>query len=107
MSKRHEDLIAFLTHTIESAKKEQAGFGEAAAQDVKSAIQWRAEGALVAWFTEHYGKIALELVKHGQDLLPIYENLIDALTMLASGNSGNGAEIRAIAVLARALKDWL
>lgn len=107
VTKDNAALIAFLTHTVESAKKEQAGFSEAAATDIKSALQWRAEGALVASFTEHHGKIALELAKHGQELLPIYENLIDRLTMLASGNNSTGAEVRAIAVLARSLKEWL
>jgi hypothetical protein len=106
-SKSQDALIAFLNHTVESARKEQAAFGETAAKDVESALQWRADGALVAVFTERHAKTALEQAKLGRDLLPIYENLIDRLTMLASGYSGSQAEMRAIAVLARALKEWL
>lgn len=102
-----EALIAFLNHTIESARKEQIAFGETAAKDVESALQWRAEGARVAVFTERYAKTVLEQAKLGRPLVPIYENLIDRLTMLASGHSTAQAEMRAIAVLARTLKEWL
>lgn len=105
--KEHAALIAFLNHTVESARKEQTAFGETATKDVESALQWRADGALMAVFTERHAKIALEQAKLGRDLLPIYENLIDRLTMLASGHSSSQAEMRAIAVLARALKEWL
>lgn len=100
-------LIAFLTHAIESARKEQAAFGETAAKDVESALQWRADGALAAVFTERHARTALEQVKLGRELLPVYENLIDRLTMLASGHSASSAEMRAIATLARSLKEWL
>ena len=103
----HDALIAFLIHAVDSARKEQLAFGESAAKDVESALQWRADGALAAVFTERYAKTALEQAKLGRDLRPIYENLIDRLTMLASGHSNVQAEMRAIAVLARALKDWL
>jgi len=103
----NDALIAYLNHAVESARKEQAAFGETAAKDVESALQWRAEGALVAVFTERHAKTALEQAKLGRDLLPIYENLIDRLTMLASGHSTSQSEMRAIAVLARSLKEWL
>jgi hypothetical protein len=106
-AKDNAALVAFLTHMVESAKKEQLGFGEAVAKDVESALQWRAEGALVAVFTERHAKTALDQIKLGRDLLPIYENLIDRLTLLASGHNNTGAEVRAIAVLARSLKEWL
>lgn len=105
--KGHDALLAFLNHTIESARKEQVAFGETAAKDVESALQWRADGALVAVFTERHAKIALEQVKFGRALQLIYENLIERLTMLASGHSSSQAEMRGIAVLARALKEWL
>lgn len=55
-------------------------------------LQWRADGALVAVFTERHAKTALEQVKLGRDLLPIYENLIDRLTLLASGHGNLQAE---------------
>ena len=100
-------LIAFLTHAIESARKEQAAFGESAAKDVESALQWRADGALTAVFTERYARTAVEQVKLGRELRPVYENLIDRLTMLASGHNNNQVEMRAIATLARGLKEWL
>ena len=100
-------LIAYLTHAVESARQEQTVFGEAAARDVENALQWKAEGALVAVFTERHAGTALEQVKLGRDLLPIYENLIDRLTLLASGYSNTQAEIRAIATLARSLKEFL
>ena len=100
-------LLAYLTHAVESAHKEQRAFGETAVKSVESALQWRAEGALVAVFTERYARTALEQVKLGRDLGPIYENLIDRLTMLASGHNNAQAEMRAIAVLARSLKEWL
>lgn len=103
----NDALIAYLNHAVESARKEQAAFGETAAKDVESALQWRAEGALVAVFTERYARTTLEQAKLGRDLAPIYENLIDRLTMLASGHSSVQAEMRAIAVLARSLKEWL
>lgn len=103
----NDALLAYLTHTVESARKEQVAFGETATKDVESALQWRADGALVAVFTERYAQTALEQVKLGRDLRPIYDNLIDRLTMLASGHSDVQAEMRAIAVLSRALKDWL
>ena len=103
----HDALIAFLNHTIESARKEQAAFSETAAKDVESALQWQADAALVAVFTERYARTALEQAKLGRDLLPIYENLIDRLTMLASGHNHAQAKMRAIATLARALKEWL
>ncbi len=61
----------------------------------------------VAVFTERHARTALEQAKLGRDLAPIYENLIDRLTMLASGHSSSQAEMRAIGVLARALKEWL
>lgn len=102
-----EALIAYLTHAVESARKEQVAFGETAGKDVESALQWRAEGALVAVFTERHAKTALEQVKLGRELRPIYENLIDRLTLLACGHSGAQAELRAIAVLARSLKEWI
>ena len=100
-------LIEFLTHEIESAIKEQAAFSEIAANDVESALQWRAAGALAAVFTERYARTAREQVKLGRELRPVYENLIDRLTMLASGHSASSAEMRAIATLARSLKEWL
>jgi hypothetical protein len=106
-AKDNAALVAFLAHMVESARKEQLGFGEAAAKDVESALQWRAEGALVAVFTERHAKTALDQAKLGRDLLPIYENLIDRLTLLASGYNNTGAEVRAVAVLARSLKEWL
>src|SRR5205814_10396964 len=53
-------LLAYLGHEVEAARKEQAAFGETAAKDVESALQWRADGALVAVFTERHAKIALE-----------------------------------------------
>jgi hypothetical protein len=99
-------LIAFLAHTIESAQKEQLAFGETASKDVESALQWRAEGAYVAVYTARHAKAALDQVKLGRDLRPIYDNLIDRLLLLASG-SNTQAEVRAIAALARSLKDWL
>lgn len=99
-------LLAFLNHTVESARKEQIGFAEFAAKDVEGALQWRADGALIAVFTERHARTALEHLKLGLDLLPIYENLIDRLTLLASGQNAQ-AEIRAIAVLARSLKEWV
>ena len=100
-------LLAYLTHAVESAHKEQLAFGEAAVKSVESALQWRAEGALVAVFIERHARTDLEQVKLGRDLGPIYENLIDRLTLLASGHNNAQAEMRAIAVLARALKEWL
>lgn len=108
MTKKSENaaLLAYLTHAVVSAQKDQAVFGEAAARDVENALQ-KAEGALVAVFTERHARTALEQVKLGRDLLPIYENLIDRLTLLASGYSNTQAEIRAIATLARSLKEFL
>jgi hypothetical protein len=100
-------LIAFLDHAIESAIKEQDAFGESAAKDVESALQWRADGALVAVFTERHARTARDQVKLGRELLPIYENLIDRLTLLASSHNAATAEVRAIATLVRALKEWL
>jgi len=106
-SKSNDALIAFLTHAITSARAEQTAFGESATKDVESALQWRAEGALVAVFTERHATSALDQLKLGRDLAAIYENLIDRLTLLASGHNGVQAETRAIATLARSLKDWL
>jgi len=103
---KQDALLAFLSHTVESARKEQLAFGETASKDVESALQWRAEGAYVAVFTERHAKTALEQVKLGRSLLPIYENLIDRLLLLASGHNTQ-AEVRAVAVLARSLKEWL
>lgn len=100
-------LLAYLTHEVESARKEQAAFGESAAKDVESALQWRADGALVAVFTERHAKTTLEQLKLGRELLPIYENLIDRLTLLASGHNSTQAEVRALATLVRSLKEWL
>ena len=102
----HAALIAYLTHAVELARKEQIAFTEAA-KDVESALQWRADGALVAVFTERHAKIALDQVNLGRDLLPIYENLIDRLTLLASGHNNTQSEMRAIAMLARSLKEFL
>ena len=99
-------LIAYLSHAVESAHKEQVAFGESASKDVESALQWHAEGALVAVFTERHTKTALEQVKLGRDLLPVYENLINRLVLLASWQH-NAAELRAIARLATRLKEWL
>ena len=99
-------LIAYLSHAVELSRKEQVAFVEAA-KDVESALQWRAEGALVAVFTERHAKIALDQVNLGRDLLPIYENLIDRLTLLASGHNNTQSEMRAIATLARSLKEFL
>ena len=106
-SKNEAALIAFLTHAIESAIQETDAFGESAAKDVESALQWRADGALAAVFTERYARTVREQVKLGRELRPVYENLIDRLTMLASGHSASSAEMRAIATLARSLKEWL
>ncbi len=78
----NESLIAYLNHAIESARKEQALFGETAGKDVESALTWRADGALVAVFTERHARTALEQVKLGRALGPVYENLIDRLVML-------------------------
>ena len=99
-------LIAYLAHAVELARKEQLAFIEAA-KDVESALQWRADGALVAVFTERHAKTALDQVNLGRDLLPIYENLIDRLTLLASGHNNTQSEMRAIAMLARSLKEFL
>ena len=99
-------LLAYLGHMVESARKEQTAFSEAA-KDVESALHWRADGALVAVFTERHAKIALDQAKLGRDLQPIYENLIDRLVLLASGHNNVQAEMRAIALLARSLKEWL
>lgn len=101
-------VVAYLSHEIESARKEQVAFGESAVKDAESALQWRAEGALVAVFTERHARTALEQVKLGRDLQPIYENLIDRLLILACGySSSSQAEIRAVAGLAKNLKGWL
>jgi len=99
-------LLAYLAHAVESARKEQIGFGERAAKDVANAIQWHADGALRATFTENYAKTTLAMIKSGQDLRLVYDNLIDRLTVIASGDSMI-AETRALAVFARSLKDWL
>ena len=111
MTKKHVEnqdaLTAYLAHAVESARKEQTVFGEAAARDVENALQWKAEGALVAVFTERHAGTALEQVKLGRDLLPIYENLIDRLTLLASGHNNTQSEMRAIAMLAQSLKEFL
>ena len=103
----HAALIAYLAHEVDAAREEQNAFGEASARDVENALQWKADGALVAVFTERHAKIALDQVNLGRDLLPIYENLIDRLTLLASGYSNTQAEVRAIATLARSLKEFL
>jgi hypothetical protein len=100
-------LLAYVTHAIESARKEQAAFVESTAKSVESAITWRAEGALVAVFTEKYALTALDQLRLGRDLRPIYENLVDRLVLLASGHQDVREEMRAIAALAKSLKDWI
>lgn len=100
-------LLAYVTHAIESARKEQTAFAEVAAKDVESALSWRAEGALVAVFMEKHAKTVLDQLTLGRDLQPIYENLIDRLVLLASGSHDVRAEMRAIAEIAKSLKGWL
>lgn len=100
-------LIAYVTYAIVSARKEQAAFAEIAAKDVESALSWRAEGALVAVFTEKHAGTVLDQLTLGRDLRPIYENLIDRLVLLASGSHDVRAEMRAIATIAKSLKGWL
>ena len=102
-----EALLAYLAHEVDSARKEQAAFGEAAAKSVESALHWKAEGALMAVFTERHAQATLEHLKLNRYLLPAYENLIDRLTLLASGNNSTQAEVRAIATLVRSLKEFL
>jgi hypothetical protein len=104
--KKQSVVLTYLEHAIESAIKEQAAFGEAAVKDIESAMMWRAEGALVAVFTERHARTVREHLKLGRDLAPIYANLIDRLLLLAQGLGGS-AESRAIAGLAKNLKEWL
>ena len=103
----NDALLAYVSHAISSARKELAAFAETAAKDVESAIAWRSEGALTAVFTERHAKTVLDQLNLGRDLRPIYDNLIDRLVMLACGGHDVGAEMRAIATLAKSLKEWL
>ena len=100
-------LLAYVNHAIASACKEQVAFAENAAKDVESALSWRAEGALVAVFTEKHARTVHEQLTLGLELRPIYENLLDRLVLLAKGSHDVRAEMRAIAVLVDALKGWL
>ena len=101
-----ESLLMFVTHAIETARKEQIAFGEVATKDVENALTWHAERAFVAVFTERHGRTVLDQLTAGRDLRPIYENLIDRLVLLACGHDVR-AEMRAIADLAKSLKGWL
>ena len=109
-TKSNEALISYLSHAVESACKEQVAFAEVATKDVEGALRWRAEDALIAVFTRRHAQTALDQVKLGRDVLLVYENLVDRLLTLASAHnndSDNIAEQRAVAVLARSLKEWV
>jgi len=102
-------LLAFLAHTAESACKEQIAFCELAKDvaNLENAIGWRAKGALHALYTERHANAVLTMLSRGDvGLRPIYDSLIDRLTVLASSDN-NPDEMRALAVFLRSLKDWL
>ena len=102
-----EALLAYLAHEVESARREQVAFSEAVVKNIENVLHWKAEGALTAVFTERHAQSTLEQIKLGHGLPLIYENLIDRLTLLASGHNSTQPEVRAIAMLLRALKDFL